>query len=142
LSPRKTSGRRVEPSAPTHHAGGATGSSTEYKAGGQAPTSAYRFAKIPPSTRAIEYTDAWGMYRAQMADYGVKVRFGGGLCRRGERVENYLHRKFYRQQEAPTVEGQAWEWAAKLWREEKERPPTVEEQARERALKGRYEGTA
>lgn len=51
------------------------------------PTAAYRFQPMPAEVRAIERTDAWGMYRAQMSDYGVRVEFGKRLPPEGEELE-------------------------------------------------------
>lgn len=42
-------------------------------------------------TQAIRWTDAWAIYEAQMADYGIEVEFGRALSREGTEIEMRIH---------------------------------------------------
>lgn len=83
--------RRVEPPAPVSSSGGGAGSSID-RAGGIAPTAAYRSKPLGRDVLEIEFTDAWGMYRAQMADYGIEVVFGQPLTLKGAQLEDRLQK--------------------------------------------------
>jgi hypothetical protein len=83
--------RRVEPPAPVSSSGGGRGSSIN-RAGGIEPTAAWRSKPLSRDVLQIQYSDAWGMYRAQMADYGIEVEFGEPLTIEGAQLEDRLQK--------------------------------------------------